>query len=774
MISQLPDDPHLPSLPSLFDEGSVVALLTAGLQPPERIEFSGCRPRYVRYKPETTCLVQYDLAATDAVGERIATTAQIKVFADDRAFPHARSAIKRFQPWTSQLQRAPALPRVAYLAAVGGLLQIYPVDRDLRFLVRASDAGLMTGVLHDSIPDFAGASVISEPELIRYKPERKALLRYSLHDGPVAHYYGKVHVADRIDLLTAQSRMLIGAGVVTPNVLFALPPHRFIAHAEATGVQLASLRGSAAYVSWIELLAETLRRVQSVAIPGLPSHGIEDIAAEIARGAGWLARIVPHLASRLSDLSDRITSRLASLDDRLTTCHGDFYDDQALVSADDLAIIDLDEMCLSHPLLDAGNMLAHLTVAAARGDDVGAARDAFLTAVRRGARWSEVEIALFEALAVLKLAPGPFRRLESDWAEGIERILELAEACLRGSERTLSPAGVNGSHGPLADPALPQLSTLQDRAAMSAKLAAATGDPSLIVTDIDIVRHKPGRRAILRYEIARRGAGEGGSGLLYGKTFASERGPRVFAICWEICAARAFGPGVSLPAPVAFLPDLKLLVQQPVAGLTAEEALLAGDVGLAATIATALHRFHTSGLDLGRAHGLAQELSPLPMRTEQVIARCPELRPLTEICLARLQEIGENSVLWRWRPVHRDFYHAQVLIDDGSLAVLDLDDAALSEPAVDVANFAAHLFLLEIQHPANRAALISAAHTFTHTYRHLDPDLDRHLTRFLTATTLVRLAGIHVSRADGERIATALLERACVLLAMVVVARAPV
>lgn len=766
MTTRLPADPRLPDLATLFDEASVVTMLTAGLQPTGCIEITGCRPRYVRYKPETSCLVQYDLTASDALGERITTTAQIKVFADGRARRHAENAAARFQRWTSSLQRDPALPRVAYLVAVDGLLQIYPVDRDLRFLVRAADAGLMTDVLHHRVPAFAGASVLPEPELIRYKPERKALLRYRLRDGPVARWYGKVHAADRGKRLAAQTRRLIESGVATPSVLFTLRRHRFVAHAEAAGVQLASLRGSSAYSDWMEPLARSLRHVQSVAIPDLPRHGPEAIAAEIENHTRWLSRITPHLAPRLRDLSHRITSRLASLDQRLTTSHGDFYDDQALVSAGGLAIIDLDELRLSHPLLDAGNMLAHLTVAAARGVDLGPARDAFLTAVRQDTPWPEKEIALFEALALLKLAPGPFRRLEPDWAEGIERILELAEACLAQSAPARSPASAIGSRGDRTDPALLQLDTLQDRAAMSVKLAEATGDPSLTVTSIDLVRHKAGRRAVLRYEITGQSTGAAPADLLYGKTFASERGPRVQEISRLICSAAAFGPRVSLPDPVVYLPEVKLLVQKPVPGAPAAASLLAGDVALAGGIATALHRFHASGLNLGRAHDLARELSPLATRTDQVVARCPELRTCAEACLARIHEISQHPFPWRSRPVHRDFYHDQVLVADGKLAVLDLDDAALSEPTVDVANFAAHLMLLRAVNHGHAAALTTVEHAFMDTYRRLDPHLDRQLTRFLTATTLVRLAGIHVSRPNGESVAAALLDRAGVFLNM--------
>lgn len=44
-----------------------------------------------------------------------------------------------------------------------------------------------------------------------------------------------------------------------------------------------------------------------------------------------------------------------------------------------------------------------------------------------------------------------------------------------------------------------------------------------------------------------------------------------------------------------------------------------------------------------------------------------------------------------YRPIHGDFYAKQVLIKDGSAAILDLDRAVYGDPAADLGNFIAHL-----------------------------------------------------------------------------------
>lgn len=392
------------------------------------------------------------------------------------------------------------------------------------------------------------------------------------------------------------------------------------------------------------------------------------------------------------------------------------------------------------------------------------AREAFLAATFELHRYPDQDLRLFEGLALLRLAPGPFRKIEPDWLAGIERIVTVAEQILLPSKQHGSPPASNGhtpsANGMVADDLLPQLTQLQDRAMMSASLAGALGEP-VIVTGIDVVRHKPGRRAVLRYAIDRRGSRE----IFYGKTFASERGAGVHQVTAQIASARAFGPDVALPDPVAFVPALKLLAQQEVAGFPIQQLLLSGETQLAARIATVLHHFHVSGLNLGRTHGLQRELHLLNQRVDQVGEISAESGLLADHCLVRIREIESAGFAWRHNLVHRNFYHDQVLVGEQGLAVLDLDDAAMSEPAVDVASFLAHLLLLGAQRPGHEANLEAVANAFRVRYLELDDQLDTNLLKFLTAATLVRLAGIHVSRNDGERVAESLLERAALLLA---------
>src|SRR5262249_673068 len=149
---------------------------------------------------------------------------------------------------------------------------------------------------------------------------------------------------------------------------------------------------------------------------------------------------------------------------------------------------------------------------------------------------------------------------------------------------------------------------------------------------------------------------------------------------------------------------------------------------LARTIAEALHGLHASGAALERTHGLREELAILDARLgglpRTLLARAREHRDAAAAALDRLR--------WRERPIHRDFYDAHIVIDEaGRLGLLDLDDAALSEPAVDVANFLAHLRLLALEQPCSSRAVEAVAVAFAARYSSLDRGLDRRLVAAL-------------------------------------------
>jgi len=765
-----PPDPGLPDLAVAFDGDAMAEVLTTHL--PDcvdgRFRVASCRPCYVRYKPGTNCVVQYELALRDAEGSTIELPAHVYLYADNRAVRRwSKATLHDLVESAARHHPVPPLGRAAHLPGLRALAYLYPVDYGLPALVRVSAASAMREALRPNLPEGIGRLTDAAPALVRYKPSRKALLRFPLAGGSLDAVYVKLLTDDRGPTLVNLGRSLLAAGVVTPAPLAYCPDERLLVHAAVPGTPLAALAGNDAFDRWMEPVAVALARVQATDRTGLPEHRLADEATTIRATAGAIGGLVPALAPRLERLASAVAKRLRDIPESSVPIHGDFYYDQALVSEAGVVLIDFDEARLGHPLLDVGNFLAHLSAAGRRGVlHPAGARAAFRAASAQLLPASCRDIALFEAAAMIRLAGGPFRRLEPDWPEAVERLVELAERCLSQSEAGQPAKAANMPGGCLTDgdPALPQLGRLRDPKAMTAVLGRAFDGEPVEIRAIDVVRHKPGRRCLLRYDLEIGKPSELRRERFYGKTFASERGPRVHDVTQAIVDARGFGPGVWLPEPVGYLPHLKLLVQREVPGEPVASRLLAGDATLAVELAEAVHALHASGIDLGRRHGPDQELGPLQSRVEQVRERCPPLAAQAEQCLAMVEAGRPRIRDWRWCPTHRDCYHEQFLVGPAGLAVLDLDDAAMSEPAVDVANVLAHLWLLGLQERGDPAALTPVATAFATMACRLDPDLDRELLRFLEGATLLRLAAIHLPRDRGRWIASRLLGEAEFLL----------
>jgi hypothetical protein len=437
----------------------------------ERVVVRACDPCYVRYKPATNCIVQYRLALEDAdSGRAHGTIAHAKLFAGGRAGRvWARPSVHELAATAGN-----DAVRAAHVPELDALLQLYPVDVALPALaVVASPAG--RHVVDELVSDADGAR---QPELLRYKPARKALLRF----GSV---YAKLHAHANGGAIHRAGRELLAGGVPVATAAAYLPRYRLVAHQEAPGAPLRVLRGGPAFERGARAAGAALARLHAAApVSGLSRHGWAQEAAALAASARAVGVLCPGLAAEAAALAERIVEALGRIPPVLRTLHGDFYDDQVLVAGDGAVLIDLDGMRLGHPLLDVGNFLAHLSAS----DERPAGREAFLDGY---GRTTEPHAGTFEAAALLQLAVGPFRRLEPGWPDEVERRLRVAASRLGEPPRPLAHR---------VDPAMPQLAALRDPALVGDILGDVYGRP-VEVTDLAIVRHKLGRRCTLRYDV---------------------------------------------------------------------------------------------------------------------------------------------------------------------------------------------------------------------------------------------------------------------------------
>jgi hypothetical protein len=398
---RVPRDPALPRLAVLLDPDAMAPRLERSLGRCARLD--AVRIARVSYKPGERAIVHYQ-AVVDGRREHAVARA---VAGRDLAARARRPALLELARRVNG--RSPAATPVVYDAEADALLTWLPLDPRLPAL--AEPPQRLTERLGDE--GVAIAATAARPQLLSYKPGRRAVLRL---DGHVLKIYGSPRrFATAAAGLRAASAL---AGIVTPPWEGVLPSFRLTAQAAIDGSPVPSL----------EVAFEAgalLRRLQQAEVPGLaaaPSGVQLDVAR---RKAALIAAVVPELERRVAALVRRL-SRSAPADARLVPAHGDFHAGQLLRVERTLCVLDLDSMCLAGPALDLAEYAAGATDA---GQETGTA---VLAGLVDGYRAEPHGLDWHLAVAVLVRASHPFHRALPSWEDRVEEKIAAAEAALAG------------------------------------------------------------------------------------------------------------------------------------------------------------------------------------------------------------------------------------------------------------------------------------------------------------------------------------------------------
>lgn len=252
---------------------------------------------------------------------------------------------------------------------------------------------------------------------------------------------------------------------------------------------------------------------------------------------------------------------------------------------------------------------------------------------------------------------------------------------------------------------------------MNAVLEELVGAP----VALEELKHKPGRRRTLRVR--------GSRGSAIAKVYASDRASTVAR---RIAALAAGPPEPVVPVVLHVDPELHLLVLSEVPGQPLRDPLLQGDVSVCLRVGAALGAWHTAWKGIApmplQRHTIDRELEILRSRAE---ATSPSVAHAVADALPHL------ATEWRCSTVvHRDLYEEQVLAGERA-GLIDVDDAALGPPELDVGNLLAHVELL-----ARRRGRELARETqvLLDGYAETGPGLDEALLDRCRRLTLLRLA----------------------------------
>lgn len=277
-----------------------------------------------------------------------------------------------------------------------------------------------------------------------------------------------------------------------------------------------------------------------------------------------------------------------------------------------------------------------------------------------------------------------------------------------------------------------------------------------------VLRHKPGRRCLIEYELAGPDPAAA-SVFVLGKVRARGADLRTHRLA-RLLMEFGFGPesadGVSVPEPLGAVPELGLWLQARIGGRSAAALLRGrGAVGVATRVADALHKLHRAPVNPGRRHTTGDEIGILRERLREMACARPEwaarLGRLAEACaraVAGVEADGRSLI-------HRDFYPDQVLLDGERLHLVDLDLCCRGDPALDVGNFVGHMIELSLREDGDAGAMDAPAAALVDRYveRTGWAGAAEAATTYATLT-LVRLLGLSARFPERGATAPALLD----------------
>ena len=308
--------------------------------------------------------------------------------------------------------------------------------------------------------------------------------------------------------------------------------------------------------------------------------------------------------------------------------------------------------------------------------------------------------------------------------------------------------------GAVADDALPSLQAALDPDEANHQLVSRLSlHPDASVERIAVVRHKPGRRAIVEYRVCEpEGAGSETLVMLgkvrvkrYGKS-----GHRRLQAFWSAGFEPSADDRISVPEPLGTIPRFRMWLQRKVPGRPASDLLAADDgTGVARRAAEVAHKVHASDIATDIIHDLDDELRILHDHLVLVEQWLPDLTDRTQRLLAACDRRAAQA---RPNPpcgVHRDFYGDQILVDGPQCWLLDLDLYCIGDPALDAGNFLGHITEQSIRDHGSPDALAAVEAALWEQFLELEGEIVGPMVQLYADLTLAR--HVYLSAVRPER-----------------------
>ena len=268
------------------------------------------------------------------------------------------------------------------------------------------------------------------------------------------------------------------------------------------------------------------------------------------------------------------------------------------------------------------------------------------------------------------------------------------------------------------------------------------------VRSIEILQHRWAKRCTVRWRFKSPipNIGRGIHRSLIGKVynFRKNRAGKVFAAMqalWEQGFSDEADDGIRIPKPLAYVPDSQLVLMEDAPG-SSLDSLEGSRIEPAVEAAgKAIAKLHRTPLKVRGRHTVEDEEGLLRDNWVVVASQVhPGIKAAFEEGLSVVRDALNKSRNFEPTLVHRDFNDKHILVDGAQTILIDFDTLCLSDPAIDLGNFLAHLKLAGLQRLGNVERLEKA---FLEAYRPgPSPNLPARIDAY-TKSSLLRLACLY-------------------------------
>lgn len=771
-------DTAIPGLATLLDADAFAACLRKCAP---HADIQRVRPLYVRYKPGMNCLVAYKAQLPHG---------QVDIYAKGHGAGAAdplREAIER--PGSPGALGA---GRIA-IKHLGIVVSVFPNDSKLEQLdrlARPDEKARLLRKLFSDRPDLWEAEVRS----IRYKPERRLVAQLLVEGRPqgvLKFYTDTAYPEAKQSARVFNTRKAARQVLRVPSRIGHSDRHHVLAFEWMEGQLLSeALTGGNLDLAAMERVGVALAEGHRHPSKKLAPLDREAEASTLLSVASGLAFLCPHLSEKIHGLARRLATYLMQQPPMNTPVHGDFYAKQVLLAGERVVILDFDSAAAGDPAYDLGLFVAHLERGAIRhtvpNDKVRSVAGALLQGYEQASGQALPErVTVYAAAGLLKLAPHQFRNREQNWPQGMEAIIDRAEALFnsvvppprsRPIERRDMPAPgsvenvaieVSDPYDVASDAAMPFLyqalnppDVLQQFRRQLPDFVGEGGQLHLL--GIRVARHKRGRRCLIEYDVAVERPGGQHVMTLVGKARARGLDKGTYdtvRALWRSGFGGDAEDGISVPEPIGTVPKFQMWLHRKVPGMTATK-LLASERGveLAGRIAEAAYKLHVARVRAWKQHTIQDELRILHERLPLVAEMRPEWAGRIQRLLEACDRAGSTVPKPRTTGIHRDFYADQVLVGADHLYLLDFDLYCEGDPALDIGNFLGHVQEQSLRTLGDPHALAGVEEALVESFVELAGEHARHAIEVYAALTLARHIHISARFPDRQQITGALLE----------------